>query len=88
MTNMDNKSPAKMAADCKQSEVADVAKLAAEIKKTWNKLTDAEIATYNKQPEAFFDAVKSKHSVAKEDAMKKLKELKTNCGCNNTAKAA
>ena len=88
MTNMDNKSPMKMDNNGKQSEDANVTKMAAEIKKTWHKLTDAEIATYNKQPEAFFDAVKSKHSVAKEEAMKKLTELKNNCGCNNTAKAA
>jgi hypothetical protein len=88
MTNMDQKSPMKMDNNDKQSVAGDVVKMSAEIKKTWNKLTDAEIVMYDKQPDAFFDALKTKHSVAKEDAMKKLKELKTNCGCNNATKAA
>ena len=81
-----------MEQDYKNNQAAkpngDAVKIAAEIKKTWPKLTDAEIGMYDKQPDAFFDALKTKHSVMKEDAVKKMKDLKTNCGCSNAAKAA
>ncbi|HEU5046313.1 MAG TPA: CsbD family protein [Rickettsiales bacterium] len=52
-----------------------------EIKKTWGKLTDDEIAYYNGNRQKFLGAVQEKYGVAKEAAEKSLAELETNCGC-------
>jgi hypothetical protein len=61
--------------------------LHAEIKKTWSKLSDEDIKLHEKQPEQFFSKVKEKQNVSNEDAQKRLKEMKTSCGCG-TSKAA
>jgi uncharacterized protein YjbJ (UPF0337 family) len=63
-------------------------KLHAEIKKNWSKLSDEEIRLYEKQPDQFFGKVKEKHGVSKEDAQKRLTEMKSSCGCGGTEKAA
>jgi hypothetical protein len=63
------------------------AKLHAEIKKTWNKLSDDEIKLYETQPDQFFDKVKTKQGVNRDDADKKMATMKTSCGCG-TEKAA
>lgn len=63
------------------------AKMNAEIKKTWNRLSDDDVKLYEKQPEQFFSRLKEKHNVSKEDATKRLSEIKAACGCS-TEKAA
>lgn len=58
----------------------------AEIKKNWGKLTDDEIKLHDKQPDQFFSKVKEKYGLIKEDAQKKLAEIKANCrSCSGKA---
>lgn len=59
------------------------AMLADSIKKTWNKLSDDDIKLYDNQPDQFFDKLKTKHGITREDANKTLRELKTSCGCGS-----
>jgi len=82
MSNMDQKmtKPAGMATD-------SAAKLHAEIKKTWSKLSDEEIKLYESRPDQFFAKLKEKQNVSREDGVKKIQELEKACGCG-TAKAA
>ncbi len=61
--------------------------LDAEIKKTWNKLSDDDIQLYETQPAQFFDKLKTKHGVTREDANKTLRELKVSCGCDSSKAA-
>ncbi|TAL27270.1 MAG: hypothetical protein EPN97_18000 [Alphaproteobacteria bacterium] len=55
--------------------------LSAEIKKTWNKLSDEDVKLLESQPDQFFAKIKEKHSVSREDAQKRLSEIKTAGGC-------
>lgn len=50
------------------------------IKEIWHTLTDEDINLYEKQEENFLNKVKEKHGVNKEDAQKRLKEIKESCG--------
>lgn len=77
---------ARPASTQQQSESGE--KLRAEIKKNWSKLSDEEIKLHEKQPDQFFGKVKEKHGVSKEDAQKRLTEMKSSCGCGGTEKAA
>lgn len=54
-------------------------KLNAEIKKTWGKLTDEEIGFYEGKRDKFFDAVKTKYSIEKNEAEKTVKKLEAEC---------
>jgi len=54
-------------------------KLSDAIKKTWGKLTDEEIGFQATKPEKFFEAVKTKYSISKEEAEKTVKKLETEC---------
>lgn len=56
-------------------------KLKAEIKRTWSKLSDDEIAFSEKDPSRFNAAVKQKYGLSSEDADKRMKEIKATCGC-------
>ena len=58
-------------------------KIIAEIKKTWNKLSDDEIKMYETQPEKFFEKVKVKQGINRDEAAKQLKTIKTSCGCGS-----
>jgi hypothetical protein len=51
--------------------------LTAEIKKSWNKLSDEDVRLYDRNPEQFFGKLKELHGVSKEDAQKRLAEIKT-----------
>lgn len=62
--------------------------LKGEIKKTWGKLTDNDIAQYNGSREKFLGAVKEKQGIEREAAEKRLKEMETSCGCGSSSKAA
>lgn len=55
--------------------------LSAEIKKTWNKLTDDDVKLLESQPDQFFAKINEKHSVSREDAQKRLGEIKAAGGC-------
>jgi uncharacterized protein YjbJ (UPF0337 family) len=54
-------------------------KLNAEIRKTWGKLTDEEISFYEGKRDKFFEAVKIKYSVNKDDAEKTMRKLEAEC---------
>lgn len=58
-------------------------KLRSEIKKTWSKLSDDEVKLYAAKPDEFFGKLKEKHNVSKEDAQKRMAELKMSCGCGS-----
>ena len=51
-------------------------RLNSKIKKNWDKLTDNEIALYQENPAAFYEAVKKKYSIFKDDAERRIKEFK------------
>jgi uncharacterized protein YjbJ (UPF0337 family) len=51
-----------------------------EIKKAWNKLTDEDVGLYETQPEKFFARVKDKHGFSREQAEKRLENIKETCG--------
>lgn len=62
--------------------------IGSEIRKVWSKMTDEDISLHEKQPDKFFARLKEKHRVSKEDAQKRLKNMKTSCGSCGTQKAA
>ena len=49
--------------------------LKGQIKKTWGKLTDDDIALYEGNAEEFFGKVEEKYGIDKETAEKRLKEM-------------
>ena len=67
---------------------AKAEKLNAEIKKSWNKLSDDDVKLFAAQPEQFFAKLKEKQGVSKEDAQKRLTEIKASCGSCSSEKAA
>lgn len=54
-------------------------KLNAEIRKTWGKLTDEEIGFQSSKPDKFFEAVKTKYSINKDEAEKTVRKLEAEC---------
>ncbi len=62
----------------------DTQKLNAEIKKTWNKLSDDDIKLCGTNRNQFLDKVKEKQGVSREDGEKKLQELEKSCGCGTS----
>lgn len=61
------------------SKKTDAQKVAAEIKRTWSKLTDEEIG-FNVKDEAKFNAaLKQKYGLSKEDTSKRMQEIKASC---------
>ena len=56
----------------------------AKIKETWSKLSDDDIKLYSANREQFFARLKEKHSVSKEDGIKRLQEIEKACtaACN------
>jgi len=54
-------------------------KLSAEIKKTWGKLSDEEISFQASKPDKFYEAVKTKYSINKDEAEKTVKKLDAEC---------
>jgi hypothetical protein len=62
--------------------------LNAEIKKAWNKMSDEDVKLQETQPDQFFAKLREKHNVTREDAQKRLKEIKASCGACTAEKAA
>lgn len=67
---------------------ANIEKLYAQIKQTWNKLNDDDIKLYEGNRDQFFAKLQEKQNVSKVDAQKKMQELEKACGCGSAAKAA
>ena len=63
-------------------------KFAAEIKKTWNKLTDDDVKLLESNTAHFFAKIKEKHNVDQDTAQKSLTEIKASCGSCSSEKAA
>ncbi len=61
------------------SKKADSQKVTAEIKRTWGKLTDEEIGFSEKDASRFHAALKQKYGLSKEDAGKRMEEIKSSC---------
>ncbi len=61
-------------------------KLAAEIKKTFPKLSDADIALQASSPDKFYEAVKAKEGINKDEAEETVQKLHAECtaACNKT----
>lgn len=76
-----NKMPVGTMPTANDHQMAD--KLHAEIKKNWGRLSDEEIKLHSSQPDQFYSKLKEKHGVNKEDAQKRLSEIKTSCGCGS-----
>lgn len=66
----------------------NIAKLQAEIKKTWNKLSDDDVKLYENKRDQFFAKLQEKQNVSREDGQKKMQELEKACGCGSASKAA
>jgi uncharacterized protein YjbJ (UPF0337 family) len=62
-------------------------KLSAEIKKTWGKLTDEEIGFQASKPDKFYEAVKTKYSISKDEAEKTVKKLEAESAGSSPAMA-
>jgi len=62
--------------------------LKGEIKKTWGKLTDDDIAYVDGQKDKLFGKIKETYGIGKEEAEKKLNELEKNCGSCSSNEAA
>jgi uncharacterized protein YjbJ (UPF0337 family) len=45
------------------------------IKKTWNKLTSDEIENYHGNSKKFYNAIKTKYGITREEAEKSVKEI-------------
>ena len=56
-------------------------KLSAEIKKTWNKLTDDDVKLLESDAAQFFAKIKEKHNLTQDEAQKRLTEIKASGGC-------
>lgn len=63
-------------------------KLHKKIKETWPQMSDDNIKLYNGKRDQFFDKLKEKHHVSREDAQKKMEQMEKDCGCSGAAKAA
>ena len=66
------------------------AKIQAEIKQTWSKLSDDDAKLYNGSRDQFFTKLKEKQNVSKEDGEKKMQEIEQTCGaaCSTEKTAA
>jgi len=86
MTNeQTNNNPQKATAMTSSPANSNAQKLSIAIKKTWAKLTDQEVAFYEGKRDQFFEAVKTKYSIAKDEAEKTVKKLEAECAdssCN------
>lgn len=71
-----------------ESKMSDnAAKMHAQIKASYSKLSDDDIKLYNGKPDQFFAKLKEKQNVSKEDGMKKMQEIEKSCGCSMTKAA-
>lgn len=58
------------------------------IKKTWGKLTDDEIMTFNGKQEQFFGTIKEKYGLARADAEKRMELFEKAYQASNSDKKA
>lgn len=63
------------------------AAVSAEMQKSWDKLSPEDMKLYETSPDKFFGVLKDKQGVTRENAEKRLTEIKNSCGCG-TEKAA
>lgn len=70
------------------SQQEKTAMLSVEIKKAWNKLSDEDVKLEGSNPDQFYAKIKEKHNVGREDAQKRLKEIKASCDSSCAEKAA
>jgi uridine phosphorylase len=77
--------------DATNKSQAHTQKLTAEIKKAFQKLNDADIALQATSPDKFYEAVKTKQGIEKNEAEKTIKKLDAECAAacaaNKTADA-
>lgn len=52
----------------------------AEIKKNWDRLTDAEIRFYNGRQGLFYEKIQQKHGMTQEEARKQMQRIEKTCG--------
>jgi len=67
---------------------AKAAKMNSEIRKSWDKLSDEDAKLFPAQADKFFEKLKEKQGVSKEDGQKRLDEIKASCGGCTAEKAA
>ena len=65
--------------DSTNKSQAHTQKLTAEIKKAFPKLNDADIALQATSPDKFYEAVKTKQGIEKNEAEKTVKKLDAEC---------
>ena len=71
------------------NQADNVAKMSAQIKSKWSKLSDDDIKLAASNRDQFINKVKEKQGLSKEDAEKHLQEIEKACHCGpNAAKAA
>lgn len=52
----------------------------AEIKRTWDKLTDAEVRFYNGRQGMFYEKIQQKYGISPEEARKRMRGIEKSCG--------
>jgi hypothetical protein len=62
-------------------------KLTKKIKETWSKLNDEDVKLYATNRMQFFNRLKEKQNVSKEDAEKHLAKMEADCGCGSSKAA-
>ena len=67
--------------DMKQPAAGGNAKVHEKIKQAWNKLSEDDVKLYDTNRMQFFNRLKEKQNVSKDDAEKKIKEFEADCGC-------
>lgn len=68
--------------DVANKSEAHTQKMNAEIKKAFPKLSDEEIGFQASNPSKFYDAVKTKQNMAKDEAEKMVKKLDAECAAS------
>src|SRR5687768_9463763 len=63
----------------KEDSAEKIVRLNTKIKETWGKLSDDDIKLYSGNREQFFAKLKEKHSVPKEDGVKRMQEIEKSC---------
>jgi hypothetical protein len=71
----------------KQPAADGNAKVHEKIKQAWSKLSEDDVKLYDTNRMQFFNRLKEKQDVSKEDAEKKIKEFEVACGCSSTKAA-
>lgn len=62
--------------------------LKGEIRKTWGKLTDDEIAQFKGETQKFYGTLQEKYGLAREEAERRMQELEKKCGASDSGSKA